>query len=56
MSESDSYERRQEYVEELAEERARKRLHSCWCNLDGFPGTCPGPANCLYSGYEEKSK
>jgi hypothetical protein len=48
------WEARQEYAEELAEQRRARKLHSCWCNLDGYPGHCPGPQNCPYSGYHDE--
>ena len=48
------WEARQEYAEELAEQRRTRRRHSCLCNLDGFPGHCPGPENCPYSGFADE--
>ena len=47
-------EQRMEYAEELAEQRRARRRHSCWCNLDGYPGHCPGPENCPYSGFADE--
>ena len=53
-SEEARWEARQEYAEELAEQRRARKLNSCWCGLDGFPGHCPGPQHCPYSGFHDE--
>jgi hypothetical protein len=30
-----------------------RKPRGCWCGLDGYPGRCPGPSNCPYSGYHD---
>ena len=41
--------------EAIDQRRARSRS-GCWCFLDGFPGACPGPAACPYSGYHDEDE
>jgi 3-mercaptopyruvate sulfurtransferase SseA len=42
--------------EAIEQRRAQRRANSCWCGLDGFPGHCPGAANCPYSGFHDKEE
>jgi hypothetical protein len=39
-------EARQEYAEDLYEERRQRNAHRCQCTHMDMPGSCPGPANC----------
>ena len=41
--------------EAIDQRRARSRS-GCWCRLDGFPGSCLGPAACPYSGYHDEDE
>ena len=51
MNDEDArWEARQEYAEELAMERRRKRLTGCLCGYPDWPGQCPGPASCPVHG------
>ena len=45
-----------ERCEAIDEWRRTRRMNSCWCGLDGYPGTCMGPQSCPYSGYHDKDE
>lgn len=34
----------------------KRRASGCWCSLDGYPGHCPGPQHCPYSGFHDKDE
>lgn len=38
------------------DDEPRRKPKGCWCNLDGYPGTCPGAENCPYSGYPDEDE
>ena len=44
------WEARQEYAEDLAEDRRARRLRGCLCGQPDMPGQCPGAANCPMHG------
>jgi hypothetical protein len=56
----DAYEARRERMREWGDDgeprRKLRRARGCWCQLDGYPGHCPGPENCPYSGYHDEER
>jgi hypothetical protein len=50
MSEWERDDQRQEYAEELYEERRATRLRGCLCGYPDWPGQCPGAAFCPVHG------
>ena len=51
--EDSRWEARQEYAEDLAEDRRARRLRGCLCGQPDMPGRCPGAANCPMHGEGE---
>ena len=42
-------------IESIRERRALSRATRCVCDPGGdMPGSCPGPANCPYSGFDDE--
>jgi hypothetical protein len=50
------WERRMEYADDSQPKRTIRKTRGCWCNLDGYPGHCPGSENCPYSGYHDEEE
>lgn len=48
------WEARQEYAEDLHEERRARNAHRCQCSGD-MPGHCPGPASCPMTQHDDTS-
>jgi hypothetical protein len=48
------WEQRQEYAEDLADERAQRQAQRCQCHDEGWPGSCPGPANCPCCNHDDE--
>jgi hypothetical protein len=47
------WEQRQEYAEDLYEERRARNAHRCQCTGMDMPGHCPGPAHCPMVGHDD---
>jgi hypothetical protein len=48
-----AWEQRQEYAQDMYEERQQRRAHRCQCAGMEMPGSCPGPANCPMADHDE---
>lgn len=44
------------YYDRMQDDPPRRCSRGCWCNLDGYPGTCPSAENCPYSGYRDNEE
>jgi hypothetical protein len=48
------WEARQEYAEDLYEERRARNANRCRCGNPDWPGSCPGPAACPCCDHDDE--